>query len=167
MKIARVEGAWLLHYCTKFQLDILSRSWIIVVWKLESRAHTQTHLHTHKSGRQLKIIFCDVLDHSEYSYSISNFSTHENIAFSVRKQKLFKSNPITWIHLKFFWVESQLFHGKPAQNIKKTSRNLSLDWLFNWSLSLVRLATFEWSMTDHDSQTTWKWLENDNMTTKT
>ena len=33
--------------CTKFQLDISSLLWIIVVWKLESRAHTLTRTHTY------------------------------------------------------------------------------------------------------------------------
>ena len=42
------------------------------------------------SGRQLKIIFLEVLDYSEYSYT--NISKkkmfHKNIASSVRKQKV-------------------------------------------------------------------------------
>ena len=33
----------------------------------KSSAQTHTHTHTHTSGRQLKIIFLDVLDYSEYS----------------------------------------------------------------------------------------------------
>ena len=44
-------------------------------------------MHTHTSGRMLKIIFLEVLDHSEYSdINISIFFFHENIASSVRKQ---------------------------------------------------------------------------------
>ena len=87
IKIVTIKGAWLLHCCIKFQYDISSRLWVIVVWKLGSRAYT--HTHTHTSGCQLKIIFPDVLDHSEYLTLISRFSFfHENIAFSVRKQNV-------------------------------------------------------------------------------
>ena len=31
------------------------------------KSNTYKHAHTNKSGRQLKIIFLDLLDHSEYS----------------------------------------------------------------------------------------------------
>ena len=73
MKIVTIEGVWLLHCCTKFQLDLSSHLWIILGWKLVERTHT--------SGRQLKIIFLEVLDHSEYSdTNISNF-------FSRKQQK--------------------------------------------------------------------------------
>ena len=65
MKIVTIERAGLLHCCTKFQLDISSRLWIIAVRKLVSRAHTP--IHTHTLGCQLILIFPDVLDHSEYS----------------------------------------------------------------------------------------------------
>ena len=44
-------------------------------------------MHTHTSGRQLKIIFLDVLDHSEYSDTNISIFFHENIASLVRKQK--------------------------------------------------------------------------------
>ena len=52
---------------------------------IRTYAHMYTHIHT--SGRQLKIIFLDVLDYSdEYSdTNISNFFFHET-ASSVRKQ---------------------------------------------------------------------------------
>ena len=54
----------------------------------KSDTHAHTHTHTHTSGRQLKIIFLDVLDDSEYcDTNISNFF-HENIASLVRKQNL-------------------------------------------------------------------------------
>ena len=53
-------------------------------WKSDTHAHT----HTHTSGRQLKIIFLDVLDYSEYSdTNIRKKKFHENIASSVRKQE--------------------------------------------------------------------------------
>ena len=57
-------------------------------WKSDTHAHTHTRAHTHTSGRQLKIIFLDVLDYSEYSDTdISNFFFfHVNIASSVKKQ---------------------------------------------------------------------------------
>ena len=42
MKIVKIKGAWLLHWCSKFQLDISSRLWVIEVWKVENQAHT-TH----------------------------------------------------------------------------------------------------------------------------
>ena len=74
MKIVMIEGAWLLLCCTEFQLDISNRLWIIVVWKLESRSHTHTYIRM-----PVKIIFLDVLDHSEYSdTNISIFFFHEN-----------------------------------------------------------------------------------------
>ena len=68
MKIVTIEGLWLLHWFTKFQIDISSRLWVIGVWNVENRTHTRT------SGRQLKIKFLDVLDYPEYSdTNISNF----------------------------------------------------------------------------------------------
>ena len=89
MRISTIKGAWLLHCCTKFQFDISSRLRIIVVWKLESRA--RTHIHTF--GHQLKIILLDVLDHSDYSdTNISNIFFHQNIASSVRMQKVLKES---------------------------------------------------------------------------
>ena len=46
-KIVTIKEAWLLHWCTKFQLDISSRLWVIGVWKVENRAHAHIHTHTH------------------------------------------------------------------------------------------------------------------------
>ena len=44
-------------------------------WKSDAHAHT----HTHTSGRQLKIMFLDVVDYSEYyDTNISNFVFYEN-----------------------------------------------------------------------------------------
>ena len=44
MKTVTIEGAWLLECCTKFQLEISSRSQIR---KSSARIHTHTHTHTH------------------------------------------------------------------------------------------------------------------------
>ena len=62
----------------------------LTVQPLVRLPYTQTHTrtHTHTSGRQLNITLLDVLDYSEYSDTISKKKIfHENIAFSVRKQK--------------------------------------------------------------------------------
>ena len=47
MKIVINKGTWLPHGCTKFQLDIASRLWVIVFWKVENRARARAHTHTH------------------------------------------------------------------------------------------------------------------------
>ena len=83
MKIGTTKRACLLHCCNEFQLNISSCLWIIVVWKLESWAHIQTRTHTRT---QLKIIFLDVLDYSEYSDTNISYFFHKNVASSVRKQ---------------------------------------------------------------------------------
>ena len=44
MRIVTIKGLWLLHWCTKFHIDISSRLWIIGLWNVEN----QTHMHTHK-----------------------------------------------------------------------------------------------------------------------
>ena len=83
MKIVTIKGLGLLHWCTEFHIDFLSRLWVIEVWNVENRTLT----HTHTSGRQLKIKFLDVLDYFEhFDTNISKFFFHENIASSVRKQ---------------------------------------------------------------------------------
>ena len=61
MKIVTIKELWLLHWCTKFHIDISSRLWVIGVWNIENRTHT------HTSGRQLKMTFLDVCDYSECS----------------------------------------------------------------------------------------------------
>ena len=74
MKIVKIKDMWLLHCCTKFQLDISSPLQVMVVQKVESQVHTYTNTYTHTAGRRLKITFLDVLDYSEYSdTNISNF----------------------------------------------------------------------------------------------
>ena len=117
MKIVTIEGAWLLHCCTKFQLDISSRLWIIVVWKLKSQAHThtRTRTHTHTSGCQLKIIFLDVLDYSEYS--------HTNTAMFLFSRK----------H-SFFSKEARKFEISVSvySEWSKTFRSI----IFNWRLDV-------------------------------
>ena len=69
MKIVTIKGLWLLHWHTKFHIDISSRLWVIGISDVENRTHTYTRTlaHTHTSGRQLKITFLDVSDYSEYS----------------------------------------------------------------------------------------------------
>ena len=74
MKIVTIKGLWLLHWCTKFHIDISSRLWVIGVWIIENRTHTHTCKHAHIHIQ--KMIFLDVF-----------FVFHENIAFSMRKQK--------------------------------------------------------------------------------
>ena len=46
MKIVTIEGLWLLHWRTKFHIDISSRLWVIGVSNVENRTHTHTHTHT-------------------------------------------------------------------------------------------------------------------------
>ena len=78
MKIVKIEGLWLLHWRTKFHIDISHIGHI----------HTHAHTHTHASGRQLKITFLDVLNYSEYSDTdISKKKIFTKTASSVRKQK--------------------------------------------------------------------------------
>ena len=64
-----------------FEKKILGKKYSVsIIW------NSGLHTHTHTSGHQLKILFFDVLDHSEYAdTNISNFF-HENIASSVRKK---------------------------------------------------------------------------------
>ena len=50
------------------------------------KSSTYTHIHTHTSRRQLKLIFLDTLDRSEYSDTDISISFNENIVFSVKKQ---------------------------------------------------------------------------------
>ena len=53
-------------------------------------SRARAHTHTHISERQLKIIFLDVLDYSEYSDANIMTFFHENIASSMMKQKNWK-----------------------------------------------------------------------------
>ena len=64
MKIVTIKGFWLLHWRTKFHIDI-SSLYELSGFQTLKIGHTRTHTHT--SGRQLKITFLDVLDYSEYS----------------------------------------------------------------------------------------------------
>ena len=79
MKVVTIEGAWLLHGCTKFQA-VYELQWFEKL-KVEHReTHTHTHTHTH-----------DVLDYSEYSgINIFKLFFHENTASSVKKQNFLK-----------------------------------------------------------------------------
>ena len=67
MKIVTIKGLWLLHWRTKFHIDISSRLCVIGVSNVENRTHTHTRTHKHTSGYQQKITFLDVLDYCEYS----------------------------------------------------------------------------------------------------
>ena len=70
MKIVKIEGAWLLHWCTKSQSDISRCSWVIVVYWSKVKNRIYTHIN------QLKITFLDVSEYSQYSDSnISIFFT--------------------------------------------------------------------------------------------
>ena len=55
---------------------------VLKLWKSDTDAHT------HKSGRQLKITFLDILEYSEYSETniLKKKKIHENIASLVRKR---------------------------------------------------------------------------------
>ena len=115
MKIVTIQGWLLLHWCTKFHIDISSRLWIIEVWNVENRTRTRTHTHT--SGRQLKIIFFEVLDYSEFSdTNISNFFFHEKIASWVRKQNGTSINfrHFSLFHFTFEW---SLYFPFPCSSI--------------------------------------------------
>ena len=101
MKIVTIKGLWLLHWCTKFHIDISSRLWVIGVWNIENWTHkhsrTHAHTHTHTSGRQLKITFLDVLDYSEYSdTNISNI-------FFLRKHSFLTEEEKSSEHCRIFW----------------------------------------------------------------
>ena len=43
MKIVAIKGLWLLHWCTKFYINISSRLWVNGVSNVENRTHTRTH----------------------------------------------------------------------------------------------------------------------------
>ena len=61
MKIFTIKRLLLIHWCTKFHIDISSRLWVIALWNVEYRTHTHTQTHTQK------IKFLDVLDYSDYA----------------------------------------------------------------------------------------------------
>ena len=123
MKIVTIKGLWLLHWRTKFDIDISNHLWVIEVWNVENRththtritAHTHTHTHTHTSWRQLKIKFVGVLDYSEYSdTNMSKKNFRENIASSVRKQK-----SIIWgLGSKSTWITRVIFFAKMNNGIQ-------------------------------------------------
>ena len=102
MKIVTNKEEWLLHWCAQFQLDISSRLWGIVVWKVKSRTHTP--------GHQLKIIFLEVSDYSEYS--VSTISIFFHTAFSVSKKKI---NNRSHVHV-YIWHSVHLYTSIFTQN---------------------------------------------------
>ena len=47
MKTVTIKGLWLLHWCTKFHIDVSSRLWVIGVWNVKNRTHTHTRTYAH------------------------------------------------------------------------------------------------------------------------
>ena len=47
MKIVTIKGLRLLHWRTKFHIDISSRLWVIEVSNVKNRTHTHTRTHTY------------------------------------------------------------------------------------------------------------------------
>ena len=71
MKIVTNKELWLLHWCTKFHIDISRHLWVIGVWIVENRTHTHTHTYIRTPAKN---DISHVLDYSEYSdTNISNF----------------------------------------------------------------------------------------------
>ena len=71
MKIVTIKGLRLLHWCKNF-VSISRAAYELSGFEMLKIGHTREH--KNKSGGQLKIIFLDVLDYSEYSdTNISNF----------------------------------------------------------------------------------------------
>ena len=106
MKIITIKGQCLLHWCTKFHIDIWSRLWVIGLWNVENQIHT----HTHTPGRQLKITFIDVLDYSEYlDTNIRKKKISRKHSFLSEEAKTWK-NCIYWYSsttarwLKIYWI---------------------------------------------------------------
>ena len=116
MKIVTIKGLWLLHWCTKFHIDIWSRLWVIGVWNIENRTRRRTHadthtrIHIHASRRQLKMKFLDVLDYYEYSdTNISKFFFHQ---WGSKSGVFSKLRPTYWIHhYEFFKSDSRFVIG--------------------------------------------------------
>ena len=119
MKIVTIKMLWLLHWRTKFHIDISSRLWVIGVSNVENQTHTHTRTHTHKSGCQLKITFLDVLGYSAYSDTKKKKwkkKFHENIACSVRKRN---------------WNDCIIFYYKKKSWNKLPKRARTWDYILN------------------------------------
>ena len=125
---------WLLHWCTKFHIDISSRLWVIEVSNVENRTHT--HTHTHTSGRQLKITFLVVLDYSEYSDTLSRFFFLNLDFFFLRKQlpqwgskiKKWSVSGITLLYPYVFWLtenESEFRKLPSLSNLEQIAKKSS------------------------------------------
>ena len=126
MKIVPIKGLWLLHWCTKFIIDISSRLWVIGVWNIENRTHMHTRVHT--SGRQLKITFLDVLDYSEYSdANISKFFFSRKHSFLNKEAKTcepgFRYCFLIGFTKFFFWESILLDFGVLIEEVSWIHRN--------------------------------------------
>ena len=138
MKIVTIKGLWLLHWCSKFHIDISSRLWVIGVSNIENRTHT------HTSGRQLKIPFLDILNFSEYSdTNISIFFCSRKHSFlseegKVRSQLNESPRGYAFKNISFFVISSQLIfkhYSSFSLQIRKMHKFCHVN-LFSTSLCL-------------------------------
>ena len=139
MKIVKIKGLWLLHLCTKLHIDISSRLWGIGVWNVKNRTHT----HTHTSGRQLKIIFLEVLDYSEYSDTNiwnKNFSRKHSFLSEESKCFVFQLWFVSLCLLRqVFWPIIATFSVRDSEFSRKRKfiSNIQKNSLYQHSLILA------------------------------
>ena len=75
MKIVTIEASLLYQILTRY-LELFMNYSALKIRNLS--AHTHKHTRKHTSRHQLKIIFLDVLHHSEYSDTNISIFFHEN-----------------------------------------------------------------------------------------
>ena len=162
---------WLLHWRTKFHIDISSRLWVIGVSNVENWTHTQTHghtrtcTHTHTSERQLKITFLDVLDYSEYSDT--NILKKKNFTKTYLPQWASKRKTIDLKLRKMYWLvgtKSQLsLYNKLIIDkvIIKPVRTYGIQ-LWELGSSLQLKPGHNWKISVYDTETdAWRPLVRD------